>query len=55
MAQSEKICIVINEKSQGTVAKHVSWDALLHYKFIIQFAGERIFKIGKHLAKLGAK
>jgi len=46
---------VINDKSQGTVAKHLSWDGLLHYKFIIQFADERIFKIGEHLAKLQAK
>jgi len=35
--------------------KHLSFDGLLHYKFIIQFAGERMFKIGKHLAKLQAK
>jgi len=46
---------VINDKSQGTVAKHLSWDGLLYYKFIIQFADERIFKIGEHLAKLQAK
>jgi len=52
--QSE-ICIVINDKSQGSIAKHLTWDGLLHYKFIIQFAGERIFKIDKHLAKLQAK
>ena len=40
--QSE-ICIVINDKSsQGTTAKHLSSDGLLHYKFIIQFAGERL-------------
>jgi len=44
VAQSE-ICIVTNDKSQGTVAKHSSWDGLLHYKFIIQFAGERILKL----------
>jgi len=54
VAQSE-ICIVINGKSQGTVAKHLSWDGLLHYKFIIQFAGEIIFEIGEHLAKFQAK
>jgi len=36
-------CVVINDKSQGTVAKHLSWDGLLYYKFIIQFADERIF------------
>jgi len=29
-----------------------SCDALLRYKFITQFAGEKIFKIGEHLAKL---
>ena len=33
----------------------LSCDELLHYKFIIQFAGKRIFKIGEHLAKLQAK
>jgi len=49
--QSE-ICIVINDKSQGSTAKHLSCDELLHYKFIIQFAGERIFKISEHLGKL---
>jgi len=52
--QSE-ICIVINDKSQGSVAKHLSWDGLLRYRFIIQFAGETIFKIGEHLSKLQAK
>jgi len=40
--------IVINDKSQGSVAKHLSWDDLFHYKFIIQFSGERIFKTGEH-------
>jgi len=54
VAQSE-ICAVTNDKSLGTVAKHLSWDGLLHYKFIIQFAGERIFEIGEHLAKSQAK
>jgi len=43
---------VTNDKSQGTVAY---WDGLLHHKFIIQFAAERIFEIGEHLAKLQAK
>jgi len=37
-----EICIVINDKLQGSTAKHLSYDVLLHYKFIIQFAGERI-------------
>jgi len=35
------------------VAKHLSES--LYYTFIIQSAGERIFKIGEHLAKLQAK
>jgi len=52
--QSE-ICIVINEKSKGSIAKHLRSDKLIHYTFIIQSAGERIFKIGEHLAKLQAK
>jgi len=40
--QSE-ICFVINDKSQGSIAKHLSCDGLLHDKFIIQFAGEKNF------------
>jgi len=35
--------------------KHLRSDELLYYKFIIQSAGERIFKIGAHLVKLQAK
>ena len=50
-----EICIVINDKSRGSIAKHLSCDGLLHYKFITQFGGERNFKIGEHLAKLQAK
>ena len=53
--QPPEICIVINDKSQGSIAKHLSYDKLLHYKFIIQFAGERISEIDQHLAKLQAK
>jgi len=52
--QSE-ICIVINDISQGSIAKHLSCGGLLHYKFIIEFACERIFKIIEHLVKLQAK
>ena len=52
--QSE-ICIVINDKSQDSTAKHLSCDELLHYKFITQFAGDRIIKIGEQLPKLQAK
>ena len=49
--QSE-ICIVINDKSQGSIGKHLSYDGLLYCKYVIQFAGKRIFKNGEHLAKL---
>jgi len=33
----------------------LSYDGLLHYKFVSHCAGERIFKISEHLAKLQAK
>ena len=36
--QSE-ICIVINDKSQGSIAKHSRCDKLIYYTFIIQSAG----------------
>ena len=49
--QSE-IRIVINDKSQGSIAEHLSCDELFHYIYITESAGERIFKIGQHLAKL---
>ena len=52
--QSE-VCIVINDKSQGSIAKNLRCDELIYYTFIIQSAGERIFKIGEHLAKLQTK
>jgi len=42
-------------KSQSSIAKHLRNDELLHYTFIIQSAGERIFKIGEHLTMLQAK
>ena len=38
-----------------SIAKHLSCDGLLHYIHIFESAGERIFKIGKHLAKLQVK
>jgi len=41
--QSE-ICIVIKDKSQGSIGKHLSYDGLLYCKYVIQFAGKRIFK-----------
>ena len=53
--QQSEICIVINDKSQDSTAKHLSYDGLLHYKFVSDCAGERIFKIREHLAKLWAK
>jgi len=46
---------VINDKSQGSIAKHLRNDELLYYTFITQSAGERIFKNGEYLAKLQAK
>jgi len=52
--QSE-ISIVINDKSQDSTAKHLSCDGLLRCKFLTQFAGERIFKIGENVAKLQGK
>ena len=50
-----EICIVINDKSQASRAKHLKNDVLVYYTFIIQSAGEKFFKIGEHLAKLQAK
>jgi len=41
--QKTEICVVLNDKSQDSTAKHSSSGALLHYKFAIQFAGEKIF------------
>ena len=52
--QQSEICIVINDKSQDSTAKHLSCGELLHYKFIIQFTGDT-FLICEHLAKLQAK
>jgi len=50
-----EIRIAINDESQGSITKNLRCDELLHYIFIIHSAGERIFKIGGHLAKLWAK
>jgi len=50
-----EICIAINDESQGRIAKNLRYDELLYYTFIIHSAGERIFKISEHLAKLRAK
>ena len=53
--QQSEICSMINDKSQDSTAKHLSYDGLLHYKFVNYCAGKRIFKIREHLAKLQAK
>jgi len=50
-----EICIVISDKSQGSIAKHLRNDELLYYTFITQSAGKRIFKIGEHLVMLQKK
>jgi len=46
-----------SKRKQDTILLSVTsqiWDGLLYYKFINQFANERIFKISEHLAKLQA-
>jgi len=55
--QHSEIRIAINDESQGSrpIAKNLKCDELLYYTFIIYSAGERICKIGEHLAKLRAK
>ena len=53
--QQSEICIVINDISQDSTAKHLSYDGFLHYTFVNHCAGKRIFKIREHLAKLQAK
>jgi len=50
-----EIRIAINHESQGKIANNLKCDELLYYTFIIYSAGEIIFKIGEHLAKLRAK
>jgi len=50
-----EICIAINDESQDSIAENLRCDELLYYTFIIHSAGERIFNIGKHLAKLLAQ
>jgi len=37
-------CIVINDKSPGSIAKHLSSDGLLYYKFIKQFVLKEFLK-----------
>jgi len=50
-----EIHTAITDESQGSIAKNLKCDQLLYYTFIIPSAGERIFTIGEHLAKLQAK
>ena len=47
-----EIRIAIYDDSQGSIAKNLRCDELLYYTFIVHSAGERILKIGEHLAKL---
>ena len=53
--RKSEICIVINDTSPGSIAKYLRCAGSLYYTFILQSAGERIFKISEHLAKLQAK
>ena len=53
--QQSEICIVMNDKSQDSTAKHLSYDGLLHYKFVSNYAGERIFKIREHFGEIKGK
>ena len=46
--------MVIHDKSQGSVATHLRRGGYVIKDFFVMFAGERIFKIGKYLAKLQA-
>jgi len=50
-----EVHIAITDESQGSIAKNLSCDELRYYTFITHSAGERIFNIGEHLAKLRAK
>ena len=50
-----EILIAINDESQSSIAKNLRCDELLYNTFITYSAGERIFNIGEHLAKLRAK
>jgi len=50
-----EIPISLIDESQCSITKNLRCNELLYYTFIIHSAGERIFKIGEHLAKLRAK
>ena len=51
---SENGIILKYDESQGSIATNLRCDELLYYTFINYSAGERIFKIDEHLAKLQA-
>jgi len=42
--QQYEICIVINDKSQGNVVKHSSWDELLHAHLSCSFVVKEFLK-----------
>ena len=42
--QQSEFCIVINDKSKDSTAKHLSYDGLLYYKFVSHCADERFLK-----------
>jgi len=37
------VCIVINDKSQGSTTTYLNLDGLLRYTFVIQFASKIFF------------
>ena len=47
-----EIRIAINDELQGSIATNLRCDELIYYTFVNYSAGERIFNIGEHLAKL---
>ena len=49
-----EIRIAINDELQGSIATNLRCGELRYYTFITHSAGERIFNIGEHLAKLQA-
>ena len=50
-----KYALWLNDKTQDSTAKHLSYDGLPHYKFVNHCAGKRILKIREHLVELQAK
>ena len=49
------IYIAINDKSQGSIAKHFGWDTLLHYKLSHNLLVKDFLKSANILAKLQTK